>query len=355
MNLVGEDCVGGCSGALDVGGRGEHPNCSTSPVQAEGLVPEGRSPTGLTGGLEAAAEATESEDCIEWVPDYRLATRSRDDHYARLFPSCVPVYEEAMHYMASVQAFSRGGFEVVVRMQDAQKMAEQRFLASGRGVRRPRPEGEQDRRNIQRAQWRAKKRVRHTVKEIGADRILTLTTRESENTPEELLDRWQRWLKLVERASKGRFHYVAVPEPHPTNPKHFHLHVAVAVFLNVEVLRRCWWAVCGGRGMGNVHIKRLKSGAGERSVYRVASYISKYITKHNVVRFNKKRYWASRVDLPTVRRYWLRSRDFCHAVLEAFRRFRFVPEGNGDCWISEGAGVAWFQGQPGGLGSEPPF
>lgn len=293
-------------------------------------------------------------DPFEFSPAYELETLPRGHPYARQFPSCVPVYAEPMHYMASVQAFSRGGYEVVIRMVDAQKIAEQRCLVRDRGHRQPRPENERDSRDIARSQFRAKKKVRHTVKEICADRIVTLTTRESENTPEELLERWQRWLKLVERASGGRFHYVAVPEPHPTNPKHFHLHVAVAVFLNVDILRRCWWSVCGGRGMGNIHIKRLTSGAGHRRIYRVASYISKYLTKDNVVRFNKKRYWASRVDLPAVKRYWLKSRTLPGALQEAFQRFRFHPETPRDVWISEGAGIAWMQSSP-GVGEDPPF
>jgi len=292
--------------------------------------------------------------CSEFAPAYSPELRSRDDPYARQFLSCVPVYVEPLHYMASVQSFSRGGYEVVIRMQDAQKMAEQRCLVPKPRFRRPRPEDEQDQQNIVRAQFRAKKRVRHTVKEMCADRIVTLTTRELENTPEDLLAKWQRWLKLVERASGGRFHYVAVPEPHPTNPKHFHLHVAVAVFLNVDILRRCWWSVCGGRGMGNIHIKRLKSGAGDRRVYRVASYISKYLTKENTVRFNKKRYWASRVDLPVVKRYWLRSRSLTDALKEAFEKFRFYSETPRDVWISEGAGIAWMQSLP-GFGGAPPF
>jgi len=293
-------------------------------------------------------------DPLELEPAYRLATRPRSDPYARLFPAICPVYVEAMHYMASVQAFSRGGYEVVIRMVDAQKMAEQSCLAPWPRSRVERPEDDRDSRDIARAQQRAKKRVRHTVKEMGADRIVTLTTREMENTPEELLQKWQRWLKLVERASSGRFHYVAVPEPHPSNPKHFHLHVAVAVFLNVDVLRRCWWAVCGGRGMGNIHIKRLTSGAGPRRVYRVASYISKYLTKENVVRFNKKRYWASRVDLPAVRRYWLRSRSLLDALEEAREKFGFSTSHARDLWVNEGAGIVWVQCAPGD-GAVPDF
>jgi hypothetical protein len=324
-----------------------------SIAQSNGLGHSSNPAEPVSGQIGGGSNSS-TQDSFEFGLAYELATLPRDHAYARLFPGNVPVYVEPMHYMASVQAFSRGGYEVVIRMVDAQKMAEQRCLVPWPRSRLARPEDDRDSRDIARAQQRAKKKVRHTVKEMGADRIVTLTTRESENTPEELLQKWQRWLKLVERASNGRFHYVAVPEPHPSNPKHFHLHVAVAVFLNVDILRRCWWAVCGGRGMGNIHIKRLTSGAGPRRVYRVASYISKYLTKENVVRFNKKRYWASRVDLPAVRRYWLRSRSLTDALIEAFDKFRFHPETPRDVWINEGAGVAWLQSVP-GIGADPPF
>ena len=78
--------------------------------------------------------------------------------------------------------------------------------------------------------------------------------------------------------------------------------------------------------MGNIDIKQLKAGDGVRRVYKVASYISKYLTKDSVVRFNKKRYWASRVNLPEVRRYWLKSRNLGEAMLEAFKRLNFKFE-----------------------------
>ena len=295
-----------------------------------------------------------SQNEVDLEPAYRPPTLARDDEYARRFPDNVPVYVDPMHYVVSVQSFTSGGYEAVVRMVNAQKIAEQCVRGRPGGARLARAEDERNADDIFRAQLRAKKRVRMLVKEMAADRIVTLTTRESENSVEELLNKWQRWLKLVGQASAGRFHYVAVPEPHPTNPKHFHLHVAVAVYLNVKILRRCWWQVCGGRGMGNIDIKHLKAGAGARRVYKVASYVSKYLTKENVVRFNKKRYWASRVNLAEVRRYWLQSRILSDAMIEAFGKLNYMFDRGTDVWKSESAGVCWFQAIP-GVGVDPPF
>ena len=256
-----------------------------------------------------------------------------------------------MHFMASVQSFSRGGYEATVKMVNAQRIAEQRCLARWVGPCLPRAEKDRDTGDILRSRVRAKKRVRHVCKEIGADRIVTLTTREEASTVESMLDRWQRWLRLLERANGRPFHYVAVLEPHPSNPEHLHIHVAVAIFLNVNVLRQCWWQVCGGRAMGNVHIKRLGAGEMENRVSRVASYISKYLTKETLIRFNKKTYWSSRVRLPEVRRYWLKARTITDAIGEMVREFGKRLRSS---WISPDQKVFWVQVAQGGS-LEPPF
>jgi len=116
--------------------------------------------------------------------------------------------------------------------------------------------------------------------------------------------------------------------------------------LNINVLRQCWWQVCGGRGMGNVHVKRLGSGDMEARVGRVASYISKYLTKETLVEFNRKSYWGSRVRLPEVRRYWLRSADRDGAVAELVQqlglslRFSFFSPDGEVFWAYQPRGFA---------------
>jgi hypothetical protein len=244
----------------------------------------------------------------------------------------------------SIQHFSNGAYEGIIREVDLAQRAELARQARRRGPRIARPEAERNPRNEERAGYRAKKRVRHSVKQMQADRLLTLTTREQSNTPEVMLERWQRWLKLVERASVGRFHYVAVLEPHPSNPAHLHIHVAIAVFLPVTILRRCWWQVCGGRAMGNVHIKRIGGDNSAARVARVASYISKYITKETLVRFNKKRYWVSRVNLSDAKEYVLQSRKLAECFAEVITRLGFdATSWRRDLWIGKREGVIWFQ------------
>lgn len=89
----------------------------------------------------------------------------------------------------------------------------------------------------------------------------------------------------------------------------------------------------------------------ENRVSRVASYISKYLTKETLIRFNKKSYWSSRVRLPEVRRYWLKSRNIGDAIGEMVKEFGTRLRW---CWISPDQSVFWVQVPPGGS-LEPPF
>jgi len=198
-----------------------------------------------------------------------------------------------------------------------------------RGYRKP--VEERDERDMLRAVARAKKTIRHAVKTIGASHLLTLTTREHENCPESLAVRWKRFVRAYRNFSKDGFPYVAVPERHPLNPKHWHLHVAVRGFVKIRIARRLWWACCGGRGMGNVDVKHIKVGVHRNGMpkgplvtsERIARYLSKYMSKDLIFahRADKKRYWRSEFELPMARRYWLKARPGQGGLDAAFAEF----------------------------------
>jgi hypothetical protein len=186
-----------------------------------------------------------------------------------------------------------------------------------RGLRKP--VEERDERDMLRAVARARKTIRHAVKTIGATYLMTLTTRQEENSPDELARRWKKFVRAYRPFSGDDFLYVAVPERHPTNPKHWHLHVAVRGRIKVNVARPIWWTCCGGRGQGNIDVKHIKVGVHpatgrERGPLvrseKIARYISKYMSKDLLFahRPDKKRYWRSEFDLPAARRYWLKTR-----------------------------------------------
>ena len=100
----------------------------------------------------------------------------------------------------------------------------------------------------------------------------------------------------------------------------YHLHVAWVESpgqkVNLNLVRGCWWAVLGGRGLGNVDAKYIKVRAGLDRADRVAKYISKYTTKHYEQdgRFNKKRYWASRQSVQPARRVVMNARTIDEAL-----------------------------------------
>lgn len=244
-------------------------------------------------------------------PQIAYAERAPCD---RDLPANCPVFEDREHYLLTVYGFDAGGFEATLRPVDLQALAELRMRPKGHR----KPVEQRDERDMLRAVARAKKTVRHAVKTIGATHLMTLTTREHENSPESLATQWKQFVRAYRRFSGEDFPYVAVPERHPSNPKHWHLHVAVRGFVKLNVARPLWWSCCGGRGMGNIDVKHIKVGAYEDGspkgplvkAEKIARYISKYMSKDLIFahRPDKKRYWRSEFDLPAARRYWLKTR-----------------------------------------------
>lgn len=133
---------------------------------------------------------------------------------------------------------------------------------------------------------------------------------EKEHGPMWSSEDWSKaWDKLRQNLERvlGDVPYVAVLERHRKG--NYHLHLAWVGRVNLNVMRPLWWAICGGRGAGNVDAQYIKVRQGGDRAHRIASYISKYVGKHftDNPRFNKKRYRASRQSLEEVRRYVLRA------------------------------------------------
>lgn len=220
-----------------------------------------------------------------------------------------------------VQPFKAGGYEATIRMLDLEKIGAA-MDGNRRFGKREAPD-EADWENIMKAAARAKRRVRLLVKNMGATNLVTLTRRETEEsgfwTPEDWAKGWDRFRRNVERVI-GNFPYVAVLERHKKG--NFHLHVAWVGKVNLNVTRGIWWAVCGGRGQGNVDSQYIKVKQGLERADRVAKYISKYTTKHfeETGRFNKKRYWASRQTMEEARRYVLKAASLDAAIQSTMKQ-----------------------------------
>lgn len=270
-------------------------------------------------------------------------------------PVNYPVLEDQDHYLVTVHGFSVGGFEATVKSVNLQAMIERQMRP--RGQRRP--VEDRDMADVVSSVQRSKSMVRRLVKEIGADHLLTLTTRESSNTPESLAARWKAFVRRYRFFTGESFHYVAVPERHPKNPDHWHLHVATVGKLKLKLARQMWWYACGGRGMGNIDVEFIrvgcdrdgfKRGVLDRSA-RIARYISKYITKDLCFahRPDKKRYWRSEFDAAGTRRYWLETRPHVDrvndAIDEVLSRFGVAREKCSFYVFPDGRGV-WIDYNP---------
>lgn len=226
-----------------------------------------------------------------------------------------------------------------------------------------------DAESIERSQRRAKTTVRLLATELAPSALVTFTTRET-MPMDALLACWQHFARSM-RLAGFDFEYVAVPERHPTNPEHLHLHVAYRGRTPFGIMRRFWHMALearhgrrvnkvmrGAESPGNIDVQALKAGSQIKRCRKIARYISKYITKDLIAEFNRRRYWPSKgINLQDARVFWLDSLTMADAVKEAcisLGQWIYLA----DCpaqklfWPSER--VAWCAIDPGAT-PEPPF
>ena len=203
----------------------------------------------------------------------------------------------------------------------------------GARVRRvPDPEAVRDAESIERSQRRAKTNVRLAVTELAPSSLVTFTTR-AVFSLDELVDIWGRFVRMARMV--GPFEYVCVPEPHPSNPAHLHLHAAVRAKLSRDTLRRLWHIALeahqgrrvasvlrGAAAPGNIDDQPIKGRDYVKRIRKIAKYISKYITKDLIERFNRRRYWPSKgINVKDAQVFWLDSLSQADAIREACMMF----------------------------------
>jgi hypothetical protein len=261
-----------------------------------------------------------------------------------------PIYEHSHNYRAKIQEFSGGGFETVITSINMQRHADMAAMHLPRGAR---TERKGDPESIERARRRARRMVRLKCKEMGADHLITFGTRKI-LTRDELKAAWGRLTDNVSYNMKRKFEYVCVCEPHPSNPTHLHLHAAIRGRLTLRemaLFRRCWYIALGGTGKergpaapGGFDIKQIRvKGGSMRRMDKIAAYISKYITKDSTGEFNKKRYWASKINLMAARTYWLKARTIGEALAEYVTDFGYMPEEKQDFFQARNIDLIWMR------------
>ena len=265
--------------------------------------------------------------------DYQHAVLPKDHPLVRGQPINQAIFEQDLQWRLKIQPFTKGGFEAKAVLVNRNALNRLVNANRNRGLRsQPKERDEADiQRDREKCAYRAASKVRHLALEIGADRLLTLTSRGLLTEYDEVIATWKRFMRILE-ATGAKFDYIAVPELHKSG-EHYHIHAAINGFVKADLLRRCWQIALGGKGnergseaLGNVDLKQQKRKLHDprKQCLGIARYISKYITKSYLDhhQFNRKRYWVPRsIKLPESSGEWMRAETLAEAVEELYVRF----------------------------------
>lgn len=207
------------------------------------------------------------------------------------------------------RVFADGQMEIVAKRYDRYVGA----LQFNGVPKAKRGESENREQNIIDAANRAKQRVRHLCKAMGADRMLTLTYRENMVDRERAKKDFDRFRRAM---SKHRdFKYVCTMEQQERGAWHFH--IAVKGRLVYQLVRSIWRRIVG-QDNGNIDVSNPHGRRGGQ--HKLAAYLSKYIAKNaELFGLNEKRYWCSRgIDVPEPERvaYYAHARDVAEVMAE---------------------------------------
>lgn len=245
-------------------------------------------------------------------------------------------FEEVEQYRAKVQRFSSVPCEVTIQRISFEQDQARYLRAAENGLsnvssskKRRDPDRTPDAESIERSQRRAKTAVRLRVTELAPGALVTFTTRKV-YTLDELASIWARFVRMGSKIDSA-LAYVCVPEPHPSNPKHLHLHAATRGKISRDTMRRLWHIAIeahegrrvtktlrGAEAPGNIDEQPIKGRDVVKRIRKIGRYISKYITKDLLEVFNRRRYWPSKgINLQAAQVFWLDSISQVDAIREA--------------------------------------
>lgn len=155
---------------------------------------------------------------------------------------------------------------------------------------------------LKKSQYRSKRIVYQKILTLQADTLLTLTYRDNQEDLDLAWAHFSAFSRLMKKRYK-HWSYVCVPEKQERGAIHFHL--AIKGYFHWNTVRRFWKEAIGGEG--NVDFKKR---TGSKVGYvtdprKIARYLSKYLTKQDMVGFNKKRYSSTAITLPAPINGWL--------------------------------------------------
>lgn len=271
---------------------------------------------------------------------------------------------EPSYYM-TLREFPGGGFEVVTRAVRPMQayFAAERAKHGVSGGRRRDDAGEgvehevSRQSNYERANRRARQRIRWLAKSMQVDRLFTLTYRENMTDRERLRHDFDLFKRQLQRNPMFKdFEFVAVAEVQKRGA--YHLHLAVKGFYPVLPMLVAWQKALGGTGkerggetLGAVNVTGCtRKWGSESNVWRsnkLAAYICKYLSEtFDEHATEKKRYWQSKcITIPKPEKFFLTSQDLHSAILETVSFIRsFVSGARFDWFLTSDQTCLWVTG-----------
>jgi hypothetical protein len=131
--------------------------------------------------------------------------------------------------------------------------------------------------------------------------MLTLTYRENVTCLKQAWKDFKAFSRKMKTDYDDKWQYICVPEFQKRGAVHFHL--AIHGRFDVNKVREIWRSVVGE---GNIDITSPRQ-AGKRSwnPCRISAYLSKYLTKHDSVDFNQRRFSTSNIPNPPSVSGWI--------------------------------------------------
>jgi len=272
-------------------------------------------------------------------------------------------------WQGKVWRFPDGTMEISVTRVDAiQRIANARYQLMGQPIRmrsqeevEMTPEQEaaaaeaKKKDNLNRAARRAQQKVRHLIRMIGGDHMLTLSYRDNMEDIEQLKKDWERFVRMM-HAKYPKWQFVAVRERQDRGA--LHLHVAVNGRQDIKYIRRCWYVALGASPNaegadtpGQIDIRApWKRWGGKGYCWepdKLAAYLTKYLVKafEDGATLHAKRYWQSKgVQAPECQKVWLGATSIIEAVQEAHDLVHGETGNVSVMWMKEGWGAIWMTG-----------
>lgn len=233
------------------------------------------------------------------MPSSQSFTAVPESTLAEFHPLITPGRDTGNGFYLSARRYPSGDVEAIAM----QLNADDSLKRGGGHKRKNSKKTEMTEEVLTKSLVRAKVAIRRRVLSMQADRMLTLTFRENITDISEAWGCFHYFGKLM-RKSFESFQYVVVPEFQSRGAVHFHL--AIRGYYPVQLVRKHWLRAVGQRG-GNIDITSpRKAEKNSWNPKRIANYIAKYITKTDVVAFNKRRYASGgKIEIPAPICGWL--------------------------------------------------